>query len=138
MFAVSAAAAVASVAMPRIYVAQALVDRWLGEGRIELDGDLLRLSAGGPPTSLFINPAVYFERVDGGDADPHQVVGCVKSSQELAQMGAEHYDTSVVLGDHAYTVQPGFIAVPVGADGTETLLDGAAWTSLVGALQRMG
>ena len=121
--------------MPRIYVSQALVDRWLGEGRIELDGDLLRLA--GPRTSLFINPAVYFECVDGGDADPHQIVGCVKSSQELAQMGAEHYDTSVVLGDHAYTVQPGFIAVPVGADGTETLMDGYGWSSLVGTLQAM-
>ena len=121
--------------MPRIYVSQALVDRWLGEGRIELEGDLLRLA--GPPMSLFINPAVYFESIDGGDADPHQVVGCVKSSQELAQIGAEHYDTSVVLGEHAYTVQPGFIAVPVGADGTETRLDGGAWSQLVGMLQHM-
>ena len=121
--------------MPRIYVSQALVDRWLVGGRIELDGDLLRLAS--PPTSLFINPAVFFERVDGGDADPHQLVGCVKSSQELAQMGAEHYDTSVVLGDQAYTVQPGFIAVPVGADGTETLLDAGSWQQLVGALSTM-
>ena len=121
--------------MPRIYVSQALVDRWLVGGHIELDGDLLRLAS--PPTSLFINPAVFFERVDGGDADPHQLVGCVKSSQELAQMGAEHYDTSVVLGDHAYTVQPGFIAVPVGADGTETLLDAGGWQQLVGALSTM-
>lgn len=121
--------------MPRIYVSQALVDRWLVGGRIELDGDLLRLAS--PPTSLFINPAVFFERVDGGDADPHQLVGCVKSSQELAQMGAEHYDTSVVLGEQAYTVQPGFIAVPVGADGTETLLDAGSWQQLVGALSTM-
>lgn len=121
--------------MPRIYVSQALVDRWLVDSRIELDGDLLRLS--GAQTSLFINPAVFFECVDGGDADPNQVVGCVKSSQELAQMGAEHYDTSVVLGEHAYTVQPGFIAVPVGADGTETLMDAAGWSQLVGTLQSM-
>ena len=80
---------------------------------------------------------MFFERVDGGDADPHQLVGCVKSSQELAQMGAEHYDTSVVLGEQAYTVQPGFIAVPVGADGTETLLDAGAWQQLVGTLNTM-
>lgn len=121
--------------MPRIYVSQVLVDRWLAAGHIELEGDLLRLS--GPGTSLFINPAVYFERIDGGDADPHQVVGCVKSSQELAQMGAEHYDTSVVLGDNAYTVQPGFIAVPVGADGTETLMDAGTWSQLVTSIQAM-
>lgn len=131
--------------MPRIYVSQALVDRWLVEARIELDGDLLRVS--GAPSSLFINPAVYFVRIDGGAADtesgtdpradPNKLVGCVKSSQELAQMGAEHYDTSVVLGEQAYTVQPGFIAVPVGADGTETLMDAEGWSALVATLQGM-
>ena len=78
-----------------------------------------------------------FERVDGDDQDPYQVVGCVKSSLELAQMGAEHFDTSVVLGELAYTVEPGFLAVPVGPDGTETLMDGAAWGRLRTTLTRM-
>ncbi|MCH9684491.1 MAG: hypothetical protein K0V04_23855 [Deltaproteobacteria bacterium] len=123
--------------MPRIFVAQTLVDRWLSESQVQLDGELLRVPSGGASTALFISPAVFFEQVDGGDQDPYQVVGCVKSSQELAQMGAEHYDTSVILGEQAYTVRPGFMAVPVGADGTETLMDGSAWGLLVGTLQQM-
>jgi hypothetical protein len=104
---------------------------------IQLDGELLRLAAGATPTSLFITQAVYFEQVDGDDHDPYQVVGCVKSSVELAQMGAEHFDTSVVLGELAYTVVPGFVAVPVGPDGTETLMDAASWGRLRGALMQM-
>lgn len=123
--------------MPRIFVAQALVDQWLAEGMIQLDGELLRLASGAAPTSLFITQAVYFEQVDGDDQDPYQVVGCVKSSLELVQMGAEHFDTSVVLGELAYTVVPGFLAVPVGPDGTETLMDGASWGRLRGALMQM-
>jgi len=123
--------------MPRIFVAETLIDRWLSEGQIQLDGELLRLSGGGVPASLFISPAVFFEGVDGGDDDPYQVVGCVKSSQELAQMAADHIETSVIMGDHAYTVEPGFLAVPVGADGTETLMDGATWSRLRGALSEM-
>ncbi|MCA9709594.1 MAG: hypothetical protein KDK70_27395 [Myxococcales bacterium] len=123
--------------MPHVFVAQTLVDRWLGDGRIQLDGDLMRISAGGVLTSLFITPAVYFEHVDGGGQDLYQVVGCVKSSQELAQMGGEHFDTSVVLGEQAYTVVPGFVAVPVGPDGTETLMTGASWGRLQGALVQL-
>lgn len=117
--------------MPRIFISQGLVDEWLGAGGITLDGDLLQLNAAGGPARLFINPAVYFERVDGAETDAYDVVGAVKSAQELAQMGAEHYDTSVVLGEYAYTVRPGFLAVPVGADGTEMVLDGPAWGRLL-------
>ena len=123
--------------MPRIFVAQTLVDQWLADGFVQLDGELLRVAAGGAPTSLFITPAVYFEQVDGDDADPYEVVGCVKSSVELAQMGAEHFDTSVVLGELAYTVEPGFVAVPVGPDGTETLMDGGSWGRLRSVLEQM-
>lgn len=123
--------------MPRIFIAQSLVDGWLGEGWIQLDGELMRLSVQGGPASLFISPAVFFERADGDGGDPYQVVGCVKSSQELAQMGAEHFDHDVVLGDQAYTVEPGFVAVPVGPDGTETLMDGPAWARLRDTLQSM-
>lgn len=123
--------------MPRIFIAQSLVDGWLSEGWVQLDGELMKLSAQGVPASLFISPAVFFERVDGGGGDPYQVVGCVKSSQELAQMGAEHFDRDVVLGEQAYTVEPGFVAVPVGPDGTETLMDGASWSRLRDSLLQM-
>ena len=94
-------------------------------------------ATGGSPAQLFINPAVYFDRVDGGAPDPNGIVGCVKTSQELAQLGAEHYDTSVVMGECAYTVVPGFLAVPVAPDGTEAPLDPGAWSRLVGALDQL-
>jgi hypothetical protein len=121
----------------RIYFAQTLIDQTLAQGRIQLDGDLVRLDAHGVPMQLFINPAVYFERIDGEGTDAQQLIGCVKSSQELAQMGAEHYDTSVVLGDLAYTVVPGFLGTPVGPDGTPTVLDPASWQRLSAFLQQL-
>lgn len=123
--------------MPRIFVAQNLIDRWLSEGWIQLDGELLKLATGAETTSLFINPAVFFVSVDGGEEDQYQVLGCVKSAQELTEMAAEHLDTSVIMGEQAYTVTPGFVAVPVGPDGTETLMDSQAWGRLRDVLQQM-
>ncbi|RMG97777.1 MAG: hypothetical protein D6705_07875 [Deltaproteobacteria bacterium] len=123
--------------MPRIFVSQGLVDEWLGAGRVRLEGDLLHLDAGGAPMAMFINPAVYFDRIDGQDVDAYDVLGVVKSAQELAQMGAEHYETSVVLGDYAYTVIPGFLAIPVGPDGTEQILDGVGWGRLLAGLSAL-
>ena len=91
-----------------------------------------------PQTNLFINPSVYFERVDGSDSDPYEIVGAVKTTQELAQMGADHYESSVVLGDFAYTVKPGFVATPVGPNGATMMLDPTTWGRLVGAMEGLG
>lgn len=123
--------------MPRIFVAQTLVDSWLSDGSVSLERDLLRVS-GPHPVDLFINPAVWFERIDGGEADPHDVVGRVKTSQELVQMGADHYESSVVMGDYAYTVRPGFIATVVDARGAEVHLDGSTWGRLVQQIEDLG
>jgi hypothetical protein len=89
-------------------------------------------------TDLFINPAVFFERIDGSEADVHQVVGKVKTAQELAQMGADHYESSVVMGDYAYTVVPGFLAVAVDARGAELKLDSASWGRLLVQIESFG
>jgi len=91
-----------------------------------------------PRTSMYINPSVYFVRIDGGETDPYDIIGAVKTAQELAQMGAEHFESSVVLGDYAYTVNPGFVASPVGPDGAPIMLDGATWGQIVGAMEALG
>lgn len=123
-----------SNAMPRIYVSQALLDRWLASGRVRLDGDLLRLPAEAGGISLYLSPAVAFERLEGAQSDPHQLVGSVRGAQELAQMGAELYDTSVVLGECAYSVRPGFLAIPVGEGGVEALFEPGRWSHLAALL----
>jgi hypothetical protein len=127
--------------MPRIFIAQTLVDAWLAAGQVGLDGDFLHFPLAGSPGSqpfpLYIQPAVYFDRVDGSDTDAYDVVGVVKTAGELAQLGAEHYDTSVVLGDYAYSVRPGFLAIPVGPDGGETVLDGPTWGRFLASFAAM-
>lgn len=123
--------------MPRLYVSQSLADAWVGGGGARIDGDLMRVAGDGVTWTLFLNPAVVFERIDGHDADPYGLVGAVKSMQELAQMGAEHFDVSVVLAEHAYTVRPGFLAVPITADGQETRFDAHGWQRLVAAIARL-
>ena len=42
------------------------------------------------------------------------------------------------LGDFAYTVNPGFVAIPVGPDNTEAVLDGAAWGALLSSMEALG
>lgn len=101
---------------------------------MQLEGDCLRI---GPVVALSIEPAVLFEWVDGGEGDPLEVLGCVKSSGDLAKMGAEHYDRSVLVGDVSYTVRPGFLAIPVGADGVPFALDDRTWSHVTAVLGQL-
>lgn len=123
--------------MVRVFVSQACIDRWHGAGGIAIDGEVLRFHAV-PQASLRISAGVYFERIDGAERDPHDIVGSVKSEQELTQMGADHYESSVVLGDYAYTVKPGFLAMSIGPEGAPMMLDAPRWGQLVGAMEALG
>ena len=54
-------------------------------------------------------PAVSFVKTIEG-ADAKSLVGRVKTAVQLADLGAEHLQDSVILGDTAYEVVPGYVA----------------------------
>ncbi len=103
--------------MARLFISNKRLDSWSDEGRVAVDGDRMTLVEDG--RSFAIDPAVRFLKVVGGDEDPHELVGKVKRESELDSMGAEHYVTSVIMGETAYDVQQGFLGdpLPKGSDG---------------------
>lgn len=120
--------------MAPLFVAQELADRWISDDVVTLDGDEMILPAA-PRVRLRTEPAVYFVRLDDGGDDPYDIVGSVKTARELAAMGADHVDDSVLVGDCAYTVVPGFLGQAVHASGAT--LDGASWHELLYALEHV-
>jgi len=93
----------------RLFISNHKLEAWSSEGKIELDGSRMILSELG--RAFDIKPAVYFARVAGGDADPHDLLGKVKDEEELATMGADHMASSVIYVDTAYEVVSGFLGV---------------------------
>ena len=63
--------------------------------------------------SFSMKPAVAFVRIAGGDHDPNDLIGRVRSKDALAEMGAEQFDKSVIYKDSAYDVVDGFIGEPL-------------------------
>jgi hypothetical protein len=94
-----------------LFVAQAMLDSWAEQGMIDFVGNVMTLLAGeGKGRSYALDPAVRFMKVLGADADPNQLLRKVKSLAQLRELGAEAVDSSVILGDVAYEVEPGFLA----------------------------
>ena len=62
--------------------------------------------------SFKLRTAVRFLSVIEG-ADAHGLIGRVKTDEQLAEMGGEHYGASVIIGDVGYECEEGFIGLPV-------------------------
>lgn len=94
-----------------LFVSQAMIDSWADQGRIDFVGNVMTLLSGeGRDRSYALEPAVRFLALLGAEADPHKLLKKVKSIVQLRELGAEVIDASVVLGDVAYEVEPGYLA----------------------------
>ena len=93
------------------FVSQALLAAWAGQGRIDLDGRSIALLGGQARGRRYaLEPAVRFLRVAGGGEDALALVARVKTLAQVRELGGEPMADSVVVGEVAYEVEPGFLA----------------------------
>lgn len=102
--------------MARLFISADQMDRWTAEGKVSLSDDVMTLPA--MDRSFKLRTAVRFLSVIEG-ADAQNLVGRVKTDEQLAELGGEHYGASVIMGDVGYECEEGFVGVPIdgGASG---------------------
>lgn len=99
-----------------------MLDQWLSEERVDVEGDVMITRPEGQRFSL--TTAVLFKEEVTGEPDAHGLVGRVKDLEQIAAMGAEHYADSVLLGENAYQVVEGFAGTPLETEHTEDMATG--------------
>jgi hypothetical protein len=97
----------------RVFFAQTALDEWLADSTIELTGTELTIPS--EARKYRLAEAAHIIREVTGAADANELVGRVKSTQYLEELGAELMQGSMILGDNAYDVVPGFMATPIGS-----------------------
>lgn len=94
----------------RFFFPQASLDAWIVDGKIELDdGELTVLGA---LRRFRVEEAVRVLVEVTGVGDSHGLLGKVKSKEALVAKGAELVETSMIIGDLAYDVVPGWMGTP--------------------------
>jgi hypothetical protein len=96
----------------RVFFPQAALDEWIASDRVDLKNDELLIRTEGRRYRII--EAIRVLREVTGAADVHEVLGKVKTRAFLNELGAEILEGSMILGDNAYDVVPGFIGAPVG------------------------
>jgi hypothetical protein len=95
------------MAVSRLFWPQELLDQWIVEEKISIEGEELTIQK--EQRTYRVTQAVQFVKDVGDGADNHKLLGRVKELKILQNMGAEHYMDSVIIEDSAYEVVPGFI-----------------------------
>jgi hypothetical protein len=91
----------------RLFFPQEALDEWLEQGRVLLVGDELTTTPEG--RRLRVESALRFLAEVGAGADPHGLVGKVKTMEQVQGLGGDHRADSVIIGDCAYQVIEGFV-----------------------------
>jgi len=89
------------------------------EGKIDLTGSELVVLAEG--RKYRIEEVVYVVAEVTGANDPHGIVGKVRPNVILEEIGAEILEDSMILGDNAYDVVPGWAGTPTSGFGEHLL-----------------
>lgn len=95
-----------------VFVPQGTLEAWLDSGQVQMEGNALHLER--LSRTYDVEPAVRFVRVVEGDG-PTALLGKVLPESAIAGHGGELLGDSVVFGEVAFEVVPGFIAVARGA-----------------------
>lgn len=94
----------------RVFFPQAAIDQWGIEGKVDLSASELILLAEG--RRYKIEEAVRVVAEVTGANDEHKLVGKVKPKGLLDELGAEILENSMIVGDNAYDVVPGWMGTP--------------------------
>lgn len=93
--------------MTKLFLPQAQLEEWALEDKADLrDGRLVVMAEGG--ASYPVIPAVHFLQLVSGE-DTHKLVARVKTEPQLQGLEAEQMADSVLIGDSAYEVVPGYV-----------------------------
>lgn len=92
--------------MTRLFLPQTTLEEWVIEDKADMQDGRLMLAA--DKATFPIIPAVHFQQLVSG-TDDEKLVGKVKTEAQLQTLGAESMADSVVLGDNAYEVVPGYL-----------------------------
>jgi hypothetical protein len=95
----------------RLFLSQMVLDRWLSEGKVDVDSDVMTTLPDKRPFK--IKTAVLFQNELTGAGDAPSLLGRVKDLEQIAALGGDYSAGSVIVGDLAYEVTEGFIGEPM-------------------------
>jgi len=95
----------------KLFFSQELINTWTDDEKVVFENDVLYINTSSGRKEYKLTPASRFLKVSGDEPDPHGVLDKVLTQQELEEKNADVYLNSAIIGETAYDVEPGYVAV---------------------------
>jgi hypothetical protein len=95
----------------KLFFSQELINTWTDDEKVIFENDVLYINTSSGKKEYRLTPASRFLKISGDEPDPHGVLEKVFTQKELEGKGADVYLNSAIIGETAYEVEPGYVAV---------------------------
>ena len=105
----------------RLFFPQSALDEWIMDGSVELNDGILSILS--ESRRFRLTEAVRVLGEVSGSGDVRELDGRAKERAELETLGAEILESSMLLGDAAYDIVPGWLGSPVEPPSVQSARD---------------
>jgi hypothetical protein len=108
----------------RLFFPQSALDEWIVDGSVELNDGILSILS--ESRRFRLTEAVRVLAEVSGSGDARELDGRARERAELESLGAEILESSMLLGDAAYDIVPGWLGAPVEPPSVRPVRDARA------------
>jgi hypothetical protein len=99
----------------KIFIPQDKLETWIQDGKISMTDNVITTLTGNR-VSYKLVPAFKFIKLTSGDTDIQQLIGTVKTKNDIKHLNPDIFMDSIIIGDMAYEVEMGYIGNITGND----------------------
>jgi len=92
----------------KIFIPQEKLEAWVNEGKMSFSDNVVT-TLSGEKASYKLIPAYKFLKLTSGSEDAPDLLGTVKTKDELKGLNPDIFLDSIIIGDLAYEVETGYI-----------------------------
>ena len=91
-----------------IYIPHEKLEAWVTDGKISFSNNIIHILSGAK-ASYKLTPAYKFIKLTSGNDDVENLIGKIKTKNDLINLNPDIFHDSIIIGNVAYEVEMGYI-----------------------------
>jgi len=95
----------------KLFFSQEIINAWTDDQRVKFENDVLSIVTAKGMQEYKLTSAYRVVKVSDDTPDCHNLLNSIHTAEEFVALGADVYMNSCILGEAAYELEAGYVAV---------------------------